>query len=158
METVDNNKRGNRENTHSINQRRIVKRSAVVPSAGKITINRDNFTVSVTASDGSTMNNGSSFNLSGQLAHLKAINLGFTLTQDGKLTPGSTIKIPVSVTNNSSALVSSALSSGTSLGIQSVGKIEYHKDDLYGTSGSYIITIDDSFDKTIGKKVIAAVT
>ena len=158
METVDNNKRGNRENTHSINQRRIVKRSAVVPSAGKITINRDNFTVSVTASDGSTMNNGSSFNLSGQLAHLKAINLGFTLTQDGKLTPGSTIKIPVSVTNNSSALVSSALSSGTSLGIQSVGKIEYHKDDLYGTSESYIITIDDSFDKTIGKKVIAAVT
>ncbi|MDN5956079.1 MAG: hypothetical protein L0H82_06875 [Lactobacillus sp.] len=145
---MDNNKRGNRENTHSINQRRIVKRSAVVPSAGKITINRDNFTVSVTASDGSTMNNGSSFNLSGQLAHLKAINLGFTLTQDGKLTPGSTIKIPVS----------SALSSGTSLGIQSVGKIEYHKDDLYGTSGSYIITIDDSFDKTIGKKVIAAVT
>ncbi|WP_432765498.1 mucin-binding protein, partial [Lentilactobacillus parabuchneri] len=43
METVDNNKRGNRENTHSINQRRIVKRSAVVPSTGKITINRDNF-------------------------------------------------------------------------------------------------------------------
>ena len=43
VETVDNNKRGNRENTHSINQRRIVKRSAVVPSTGKITINRDNF-------------------------------------------------------------------------------------------------------------------
>ena len=30
VETVDNNKRGNRENTHSINQRRIVKRSAIV--------------------------------------------------------------------------------------------------------------------------------
>ncbi|WP_258364962.1 KxYKxGKxW signal peptide domain-containing protein [Lactobacillus helveticus] len=158
VETVDNNKRGNRENTHSINQRRIVKRSAVVPSAGKITINRDNFTVSVTASDGSTMNNGSSFNLSGQLAHLKAINLGFTLTQDGTLTPGSTIKIPVSVTNNSSALVSSALSSGTSLDIQSVGTIKYQADDRYGTSGSYIITIGDSFDQIIGKKVIAAVT
>ena len=43
VETVDNNKRGNRENTHSINQRRIVKRSAVVPSAGKITVNRGNF-------------------------------------------------------------------------------------------------------------------
>ena len=39
VETVDNNQRGNRENTHSINQRRIVKRSAVVPSAGKITVN-----------------------------------------------------------------------------------------------------------------------
>ena len=44
VETVDNNKRGNRENTHSINQRRIFNRSAVVPSAGKITVNRDNFT------------------------------------------------------------------------------------------------------------------
>ncbi|AKM52152.1 inlJ [Limosilactobacillus fermentum 3872] len=43
VETVDNNKRGNRENTHSINQSRIVKRSLVDPSAGKITINRDNF-------------------------------------------------------------------------------------------------------------------
>ncbi|WP_171034577.1 lectin-like domain-containing protein, partial [Lacticaseibacillus paracasei] len=43
VETVDNNKRGNRENTHSINQRRIVKRSAVVPSVGKITVNRGNF-------------------------------------------------------------------------------------------------------------------
>ncbi|MCT2965494.1 YSIRK-type signal peptide-containing protein, partial [Streptococcus thermophilus] len=32
VETVDNNKRGNRENTHSINQRRIVKRSAIVTS------------------------------------------------------------------------------------------------------------------------------
>ncbi|TBX35474.1 LPXTG cell wall anchor domain-containing protein [Lactiplantibacillus paraplantarum] len=30
VETVDNNKRGNRENTYSINQRRIVKRSAIV--------------------------------------------------------------------------------------------------------------------------------
>ncbi|MEM6183757.1 LPXTG cell wall anchor domain-containing protein, partial [Leuconostoc mesenteroides] len=30
VETVDNNKRGNRENTHSINQRRRVKRSAIV--------------------------------------------------------------------------------------------------------------------------------
>ncbi|EWM59451.1 mucin-binding protein [Streptococcus thermophilus] len=30
VETVDNNKRGNSENTHSINQRRIVKRSAIV--------------------------------------------------------------------------------------------------------------------------------
>ena len=30
VETVDNNKRGNRENTHSINQRPIVKRSAIV--------------------------------------------------------------------------------------------------------------------------------
>ena len=30
METVDNNKRGNRENTHSINQRRRVKRSPIV--------------------------------------------------------------------------------------------------------------------------------
>ncbi|CAD0143548.1 mucin-binding protein [Streptococcus thermophilus] len=30
VETVDNNKRGNRENTHSINQRRIVKRSPIV--------------------------------------------------------------------------------------------------------------------------------
>ncbi|MEG9196574.1 YSIRK-type signal peptide-containing protein [Streptococcus thermophilus] len=29
VETVDNNKRGNRENTHSINQSRIVKRSAI---------------------------------------------------------------------------------------------------------------------------------
>ncbi|MCT3035223.1 lectin-like domain-containing protein, partial [Pediococcus parvulus] len=43
VETVDNNKRGNRENTHFINLRRIVKRSAVVPSAGKITVNRGNF-------------------------------------------------------------------------------------------------------------------
>ncbi|MCE2162342.1 YSIRK-type signal peptide-containing protein, partial [Streptococcus thermophilus] len=32
VETVDNNKRGNRENTHSINQRRTVKRSAIVTS------------------------------------------------------------------------------------------------------------------------------
>ena len=32
VETVDNNKRGNRENTHSINQRRRVKRSAIVTS------------------------------------------------------------------------------------------------------------------------------
>ncbi|MFZ2210561.1 MAG: hypothetical protein WAV34_03480, partial [Lactococcus raffinolactis] len=99
------------------------------------------FTVSVTASDGSTMNNGSSFNLSGQSAHLKAINLGFTLTQDGTLTPGSTIKIPVSVTNNASDLVGSALSSGTSLDIQNVGTIKYQMDGRYGTSGSYIITI-----------------
>ncbi|MCT4390916.1 mucus binding protein, partial [Leuconostoc falkenbergense] len=30
VKTVDNNKSGNRENTHSINQRRIVKRSAIV--------------------------------------------------------------------------------------------------------------------------------
>ena len=116
------------------------------------------FTVSVTASDGSTMNNGSSFNLSGQSAHLKAINLGFTLTQDGTLTPGSIIKIPVSISNNASALVSSAISSGTSLDIQGVGTIKYQADDRYGTSGSYIITIGDSFDQTIGKKVIATVT
>ena len=116
------------------------------------------FTVSVTASDGSTMNNGSSFNLSGQSAHLKAINLGFTLTQDGTLTPGSTIKIPVSVTNNASDLVGSALSSGTSLDIQNVGTIKYQMDGRYGTSGSYIITIGDSFDQTNGKKVIATVT
>ncbi len=104
------------------------------------------FTVSVTASDGSTMNNGSSFKLSGQSAHLKAINLGFTLTQDGTLTPGSTIKIPVSVTNNASDLVGSALSSGTSLDIQNVGTIKYQIGARYGTSGSYIITIGDSFD------------
>ena len=116
------------------------------------------FTVSVTASDGSTMNNGSSFNLSGQSAHLKAINLGFTLTQDGTLTPGSIIKIPVSISNNASALVSSAISSGTSLDIQGVGTIKYQADDRYGTSGSYIITIGDSFDQTSGKKVIATVT
>ncbi|WP_186808502.1 MucBP domain-containing protein, partial [Furfurilactobacillus siliginis] len=116
------------------------------------------FTVSVTASDGSTMNNGSSFKLSGQSAHLKAINLGFTLTQDGTLTPGLTIKIPVSVTNNSSDLVGSALSSGTSLDIQNVGTIKYQIDGRYGTSGSYIITIGDSFDQTSGKKVIATVT
>ena len=104
------------------------------------------------------MNNGSSFNLSGQSAHLKAINLGFTLTQDGTLTPGSIIKIPVSISNNASALVSSAISSGTSLDIQRVGTIKYQADDRYGTSGSYIITIGDSFDQTIGKKVIATVT
>ncbi|MHC3830432.1 mucin-binding protein, partial [Streptococcus thermophilus] len=36
VETVDNNKRGNRENTHFINQRRIVKRSADVPSSRKV--------------------------------------------------------------------------------------------------------------------------
>ncbi len=34
METVDNNKRGNKENTHSINQRRRVKRSAIVTNTG----------------------------------------------------------------------------------------------------------------------------
>ncbi|WP_172996863.1 MucBP domain-containing protein, partial [Lactobacillus helveticus] len=151
----------------------VIPTKPVVPSAGKITItsagkttiNRDNFTdftVSVTASDGSTMKNGSSFNLSDQSAHLKAINLGFTLKQDKDrtLTPGSTIKIPVSVTNNSSALVGSALSSGTSLDIQSVGTIKYQAepDDSYGTSGSYIITIGNSFDQTVGKKVTAIVT
>ncbi|MEQ6219502.1 hypothetical protein ABMB44_12135 [Levilactobacillus brevis] len=167
VETVDN-KSGNRENTPSINQRRIVKRSVVVPSAvnsakslktnSSLPSQISDFTVSVTASDGSTMKNGSSFNLSGQEAHLKAINLGFTLTQDGTLTPGSTIKIPVSVTNNASDLVGSALSSGTSLDIQNVGTIKYQIDGRYGTSGSYIITIGDSFDQTSGKKVIATVT
>ncbi|CDI41882.1 mucin-binding protein [Lactobacillus helveticus] len=34
VETVDNNKRGNKENTHSINQRRRVKRSAIVTNTG----------------------------------------------------------------------------------------------------------------------------
>ena len=34
VETVDNNKRGNRENTDSINQRRRVKRSAIVTNTG----------------------------------------------------------------------------------------------------------------------------
>ncbi|MBN6049180.1 hypothetical protein [Lactobacillus helveticus] len=120
VETVDNNKSGNRENTLFINQRRIFNRSAVVPSAvnsakslktnSSLPSQISDFKVSVTASDGSTMKNGSSFNLSGQLAHLNAINLGFTLTQDGKLTPGSTIKIPVSVTNNSSESFGQALS------------------------------------------------
>ncbi|WP_227743811.1 mucin-binding protein, partial [Lactobacillus helveticus] len=47
VETVDNNKRGNREN---INQRRIVKRSAVVPSASEITITTEKKTVNETVS------------------------------------------------------------------------------------------------------------
>ena len=34
VKTVDNNKRGNKENTHSINQRRRVKRSAIVTNTG----------------------------------------------------------------------------------------------------------------------------
>ncbi|KAA8373420.1 KxYKxGKxW signal peptide domain-containing protein, partial [Leuconostoc carnosum] len=34
VETVDNNKRGNKENTHSIKQRRRVKRSAIVTNTG----------------------------------------------------------------------------------------------------------------------------
>ena len=150
--STDANGSSTKNRTAAVNSAKSLNTSSSLPSQ------ISDFTVSVTASDGSTMNNGSSFNLSGQSAHLKAINLGFTLTQDGTLTPGSTIKIPVSVTNNSSDLVGSALSSGTSLDIQNVGTIKYQMDGRYGTSGSYIITIGDSFDPTIGKKVIVTVT
>ncbi|MGO4984868.1 mucin-binding protein, partial [Collinsella sp. Sow4_E3] len=150
--STDANGSSTKNRTAAVNSAKSLNTSSSLPSQ------ISDFTVSVTASDGSTMNNGSSFNLSGQSAHLKAINLGFTLTQDGTLTPGSTIKIPVSVTNNSSDLVGSALSSGTSLDIQNVGTIKYQMDGRYGTSGSYIITIGDSFDPTSGKKVIATVT
>ncbi|MDI6668156.1 MucBP domain-containing protein, partial [Leuconostoc falkenbergense] len=141
-----------KDSTAVVNSTRSLKASSSLPSQ------ISDFKASVTASDGSTMNNGSSFNLTGQSAHLKAINLGFTLTQDGTLTSGSTIKIPVSVVNNASSLVSSALSSGTSLDIQGVGTIQYQSDDRFGTSGNYIITIGDSFDQTVGKQVIATVT
>jgi len=114
--------------------------------------------VTITANDGSTMKNGDSKNLSGQNVQVNAINLAFTLTQDGTLKSGSTIKIPVTITNNSSSNPGSALSSGTALNIQNVGTITYVSNDQYGANGYYLITIGDDFEKTVGKTVTATVT
>ncbi|GIC73728.1 hypothetical protein LFLT20_07320 [Limosilactobacillus fermentum] len=71
---------------------------------------------------------------------------------------GSIIKIPVTITNNSSTDPRSALSSGDNLNIQNVGTIKFVSNDLYGTTGYYLITIGDSFDQTVGKTVAATVT
>ncbi|CAK1231212.1 mucin-binding protein [Fructobacillus cardui] len=112
-----------------------------------------NLAVTINTNDGTSMSNGSTVQLQDQSPHINSINLSFTLTQDGSLTPGTQIKIPVGISNNSYALPGSAISSGSPLVIKNVGTVEYQKDDHFGATGYYILTIGDQFDQTVGKKV-----
>ncbi|WP_169788242.1 mucin-binding protein, partial [Paucilactobacillus suebicus] len=126
--------------------------SSILKSVTSTDSQISNVSVSVTTEDGTVMNGGDSYTIaSGQSVNLSSINISFTLTQDGTLTSGSVVKIPVSVTNNSDELVSSALSSGTSIDIENVGTIYYE-------DGYYVLTIGDDFDQTVGKQVSVTVT
>ncbi|MDI6615032.1 MucBP domain-containing protein, partial [Leuconostoc suionicum] len=126
--------------------------------ASKLPSQITNFNVKVTADDGTTvLDNGGTYNVKGQTVHLQQIQLGFTLTQDGTLKSGTQVSIPVSVANNSSSVVGSALSSGTDLTVQNIGTIKYKNDDQFGFSGSYIITIGNNFEQEIGKSVTATI-
>ncbi|MFC0233607.1 MucBP domain-containing protein [Vagococcus entomophilus] len=137
------------------NTNAVEKAASAVSAQSADTQPLSNLTVNVTADDGTTvMKNGDSYNIKQQSAHLTAIKIGFTLTQDGTLKEGSKIKIPVTITNNSSSLIASALSSGTKLNIDQVGTIEFSTDEM-----AYIITLDQSFASLeTGKKIAATVT
>ncbi|CAK1227671.1 mucin-binding protein [Fructobacillus evanidus] len=112
-----------------------------------------NLAVTMNTNDGTLMSNGSTVHLQDQSPHIDSINLSFTLTQDGSLTPGTQIKIPVEISNNSYALPGSAISSGSPLVIKNVGTVEYQTDDHFGATGYYTLTIGDQFDQTVGKNV-----
>lgn len=101
------------------------------------------FQVTVTTRDGKELSSGSTENLTGQDVELSKISMSFSLTQDGTLTKGKQIRIPVSLENNSYASYYSNLSSGTTETIPGVGTIRF--DFSNPNNLAYVITIGDEF-------------
>lgn len=103
-----------------------------------------NFSATVKTRDGKVLTAGSAEQLTGQDAKLEEVRMRFTITQDGTLTNGTKIRIPVELVNTiyEHGTHVANLSSGTVEPVAGVGTISF---DSTRDNFAYILTINQEF-------------
>ena len=103
-----------------------------------------NFSVTVKTRDGKVLNAGSAEQITGQEVKFEEVRMHFTITQDGTLTNGTEIRIPVELVNIDGAYDTHIgnLSSGILEQVAGVGTFRF---DSTSNNFAYVLTINQGF-------------